>query len=165
MIYIHRFSTVSDFNTAYNGNKYIEPWLSVTDGQGLNYSKVWPEVTILRKEQQSDGYRYTTSPALYSLIPKADWFNGGSTYKVYFNGVLFTSNAKNTWAPGSYSDESRNYFRMAANSNYENYKYYFFAYITDDNNISTNNGNDPDALLPDSFGEVGDKIRVRIEKN
>lgn len=28
--YIHKFNNVADFNTAYNGNNYLEPWTSLT---------------------------------------------------------------------------------------------------------------------------------------
>ena len=36
--YVKHFKTESDFNTVRNNN-YIEPWVSVTDGKGLDYNK------------------------------------------------------------------------------------------------------------------------------
>ena len=31
--YLHHYGTESDFNTAYNGEDYIEPWVSYTEGK------------------------------------------------------------------------------------------------------------------------------------
>jgi len=37
--HIHRFETNADFQAAYNGPQYIEPWLSYTEGEGVGYNK------------------------------------------------------------------------------------------------------------------------------
>ena len=39
--YIHKFDTVSEFEAVYNGQNYIEPWVSyVTENQTVNYNKI-----------------------------------------------------------------------------------------------------------------------------
>ena len=55
--YVRRFKTISNFNTA-RQNDYIEPWVSVTDGKGLDYNKSEEEKrlsTPLTFEILSDG--------------------------------------------------------------------------------------------------------------
>lgn len=166
--YLHCFDTSTSFNSAYNDSNYTEPWVSyVTETETVAFDKEQPEVTILSKEAKGTAYEYRTEPNLFSLIPTTDYFSNSLSYKVYFNNVLFTSTTKMTWTAGQYGDESRNFFRMSNKSNSEYYNYYFYAYIDDYGKIVTNNNNYnyiPCAVLPDSFGEVGDKIKVRIEK-
>ena len=56
--YVKHFKTESEFNTERNGH-YIEPWLSVTDGKGLDYNKSEYQKlleTPLTFEILSDGY-------------------------------------------------------------------------------------------------------------
>lgn len=39
--YLHRFDAEEDFNEAYNGEDYIEPWVSYTDeSDRVNYNKI-----------------------------------------------------------------------------------------------------------------------------
>ena len=42
---IHLFNTQSEFEEAYNGNKYIEPWVSYTEQEArVNYNKQYPKI-------------------------------------------------------------------------------------------------------------------------
>ena len=42
--YIHLFDTASEFNEAYNGDKYLEPWVSLTEeGEQVKYNKTYRE--------------------------------------------------------------------------------------------------------------------------
>ena len=159
MEYLHYFETQSAFNTAYNGSSYKEPWLSYTEGVGVGFSKPWPEVTILTKTSQAGGvYKYTTNPGFWNLIPEEEWyFSNGYSYRIYFNGTLYTNDAKSYYTPYQ-GDTGRLYLRMSSNSNDAKYNYYFYA-TADDYGIS-----DLSAIFPDSFGSVGDKIKVRIER-
>lgn len=44
--YIHLFGATSEFNEAYNGKSYEEPWLSLTEeGEKVNYNKSEEEKT------------------------------------------------------------------------------------------------------------------------
>ena len=37
--YIHRFNTTQEFENAYNGDKYIEPWVSYTrENEQVDYN-------------------------------------------------------------------------------------------------------------------------------
>ena len=38
--YVHKFNTAEDFNAIYNGSGYTEPWVSYTEGRGVDYNKV-----------------------------------------------------------------------------------------------------------------------------
>lgn len=41
MKYLHKFNTVSEFDTVYSGENYIEPWVSYTvENQVVNYNKI-----------------------------------------------------------------------------------------------------------------------------
>jgi hypothetical protein len=40
--HIHLFSTQAEFETAYNGSEYKEPWLSYVEGKGIDYNKFDP---------------------------------------------------------------------------------------------------------------------------
>lgn len=39
MFNIHKFNSVEEFNAVYKGDGYSEPWVSHTDGSGVNYNK------------------------------------------------------------------------------------------------------------------------------
>ena len=153
---IRRFANQTEFNTYKNSNSYIEPHTSLTDNVGLSYNVQFPKVRILTKVAEDGYYRYTTTPGLFSLLP--DIYNTSYTYSVYFNGILYTNNAKLFYVH-SYADLGHSYLRMSSNTNNELYNHYFYAQ-TDDLGASNMY-----AILPDSFGEVGDEITVRLFKN
>lgn len=157
MKYLHYFDTSTARKTYYDSSRYDESCVCYAENTGdINYNKEWPEVVILTKTQVTDGYSYTTRPGLYSLIPEEDW-GSSLTYKVYFNGVLFTNNAKNNYHH-AYSDLGYCHLYMSSNSSDPYYKYYFYAQVDD------LGATDMKAVLPDSFGNIGDKIKVRIER-
>lgn len=158
MEYLHYFETQAAHDAAYNSSGYKEPWVSYTEGAGLDYNKVWPEVTILTKTTQGNAVKYTTNPGFWNLIPREEWyFNTGYDYKIYFDGTLYADNAKSYYSHYQ-GDTGYIYLRMSNNSGDTKYNYYFYATV-DDYGIS-----DLYAIFPDSFGEVGDKIIVRIER-
>lgn len=44
---IRKFETISEFNAAYNGDEYLEPWVSLTEeAGGVNYNKVPPFIRV-----------------------------------------------------------------------------------------------------------------------
>ena len=66
--YVKHFKTESEFNTVRNDN-YTEPWVSVTDGKGLDYNK-----SIYEKMKDE----YLTFDILESGV--INWKNTGSAY-------------------------------------------------------------------------------------
>ena len=66
------FNTVSEFNEAYNGEQYEEPWVSVTDGDGngrVDYNKPNSLAIPFTIEMLENGsiYTYISYPISYSL--------------------------------------------------------------------------------------------------
>lgn len=163
MKYLQYFETTAAFNAKYNSINYYEPWTSWDNQTGtISLNRDFPKVTILSKTADGDAYKYTTDPILYSLLPKADRFTS-YTFSVYFNGILFTNDAKPQWSQGTYFDTAYSYLRMSSSSSNPYYNYYFYAFVDDLDNIT--NDPAPHARFPGSFGKVGDVITVRIEKN
>ena len=158
--FIKKFQTQTEYNTFKNSVNYVEPNVSMVNGESISYNVEFPKVRILTKVASGSDYKYTTSPDLYEL-----WYNtsNGSTsgtYTVYFNNQLFTNTTKLVMGSGSY-DWSED-LHLHSNSNNANYKYYFHAHVSDGAQLSFS---DMYAILPDSFGSVGDEVTVRIFKN
>lgn len=87
------------------------------------------------------------------------------TYTIYFNDILYASNAKTTWTIGTYSDEAYVCLRMSSSSTDEKYNQYIYALLSDGIGTNLYIEGTPNVVMPDSFGEVGDEISFRIYQN
>ena len=158
---IRRFANQNEFNAYKNSSSYIEPHVSITDGVGLSYNVEFPKVRILTKIASGNNYKYTTTPNIYDLFPKHSSEGLQSvSCTVYFNNVLFTNATTLKYTTTSWTDQWHDEMHLGANSNSPTYIYYIHAEVAE-------GGGEWDkyAILPDSFGEVGDEITVRIFRN
>lgn len=60
MEFLHKYETVEDWNDAYNGDEYIEPWVSYTvEGGGVKYNKFenWARAIYAPDTCAGSGYR------------------------------------------------------------------------------------------------------------
>ena len=83
--YIHKFNNVADFNTAYNGNNYLEPWTSLTKN-GFVESFTVTEVCDELPEEGTDYQMETLDiPQQYVFYRIRHDENGNTMYE--YNGV------------------------------------------------------------------------------
>ena len=54
--HIHRFQSQAEFETAYNGSEYIEPWLSYTETKGVDYNIDYNKIPFTIVVVGSSGY-------------------------------------------------------------------------------------------------------------
>lgn len=175
MKYLHYYPTTSEFEAIYNSKNYNIPWVSLTNEDGekiLNYNQVFPTVIITKKTKVSGNsnlYTYESSPAVMSLVlnylEKDTDLYSSKTYTIYFNDILYTSDAKTTWTLGNYRDEAYVCLRMSSSSTDEKYNQYIYALLSDGIGTNLYIKGTPNVVMPDSFGEVGDEISFRIYQN
>lgn len=82
MKYLHKYETIQEFNDAYNGDAYEEPWVSYTVEDGkVEYNKLsnWIRVTYAPNTCAGSGYGINREPEY-----DADFDNSeNSTYILY----------------------------------------------------------------------------------
>lgn len=175
MKYLHYYPTISEFEAIYNSKNYRIPWVSLTNEDGekiLNYNQVFPTVKITKKTQLSGNsnlYEYESSPSVMRLVlnylGKDSDLYSSKTYTIYFNDILYTSDAKTTWTLGTYSDEAHVYLRMSSSSTDEKYNQYIYSLLADGTGSDLYIEGTPNVVMPNSFGEVGDEISFGIYQN
>lgn len=90
--YIHLFETASEFNEAYNGSSYEEPWVSLTEeGEKVNYNK-------------SEEEKLLGTPLTFNII------SGGTiiwkaSYPDYTATIEYSTDNGTTWASITSSEE------------------------------------------------------------
>lgn len=77
--YLHKFESLADFNTAYNGSDYHEPWVSLTK------SDIPSKIKILLPEEKE---------LILNYIEKAPVDNDGSTIEMY---IWQVENSTSDW--------------------------------------------------------------------
>lgn len=89
MKYIHYFETTSAFEIERNGN-YTEPWVSYTDGQGIDYNDIYIHMPLT--------FEFVTSG-------KITWTLGTKTIQCSINNGAWESKTGNTVFNGNVGDE------------------------------------------------------------